>query len=250
MKLRSSLSLGATELADKLAEIAQRGPVEAMGAGDKSVGMTLLTLLGVEHKVTSKPAFNGIVIGARREGKVRQANRVNLFAKVPDWDFSTCKSSHEILNRYGYKRDGGLKLYATIRARQANSQGLMLQVDQDSGLLHEVHTTDAGDVGVAAWRLSGLQDRLAERHPASAWVVATTQKAGDREFFHYRYVQFTGMPRTELLPDLLQQGTVTVDHLISLERGRAVDKGPLFKIKPNNVSALFPQSPRFDLMSW
>lgn len=250
MNNRSSLPQGAAELADKLAELAQRGPVEAIGVGDKSVGMTLLALLGVEHKVTSKPAFNGIVIGARREGSDREANRVNLFAKVPDWDVSTCKSTQEIVERYGYQRDGGLKLYATIRARQPNAQGLMLEVDEETGLLHEVHSSEGSHVRVAAWRLNGLMSRLAERHPASAWIVAKTQKRGDREFFHYRYVQFTGSPRTQLLPALLQQGTVTVDHLIFSENGRATDKGPLFKIKPANVSALFPQSPRFDLMSW
>lgn len=250
MKDRHALPDDALQLADKLAELARRGPVESLGVGDKSVGMTLLALLGVEHKVTSKPAFNGIVIGARREGRARQANRVNLFAKVPDWDLSTCKSSQEIVERYGYERDGGLKLYATIRARQPNAQGLMLEVDEGAGLLHELYCHDQQRAGVASWRLSRLMNRLADRHPASAWIVATTHKRDNREFFHYRYIEFTGRPHTHSLPSLLQQGTVTVDHLIFSENGRAVDKGPLFKIKPSNVSALFPQSPRFDLMAW
>jgi len=81
------------ELVDILAGISRLGPVPAIGTGDTSVGMTLLSHLGVQYSSIEKPNFRGIVITARRGTKARDLNRVNLFAKVPDWDISSCKSS-------------------------------------------------------------------------------------------------------------------------------------------------------------
>jgi hypothetical protein len=223
--------------------------VKAVGAGDKSVGTTLMELLGVDHTTTSKARFMGVVVSARRGTRSRQGNRVNLFAKVPDWDVSACKSTREIVERYGYRRDGGMKLYATLRARQPNPQGLLLSVDRGKGLLREQHSAAGTVEEVAAWRLESLKTRLLRSHPESAWVVANVIERGGIEYFHYRYVRFTHAPRATELPSLLEQGTVTVDHLIFAKDGRATDKGPLFRIKPSNVRALFPTSPKYDLMA-
>lgn len=216
-----------------------------------AVGKTLLDLLGVQQKANLKPTFHGMTLTAQRSSGRMDGNRVNLFAMVPDWKLSACKSSKEIAERFGYERDGARKLYASVRSRRPNAQGLFLEIDKARGFLREKHFPGAKGVAeeVATWRLAALQDRLLQRHPSSAWIIANASRRNGQEYFHYRFVRFTDAPRAGHLPDLIDQGTVTMDHLIISVGGRTVEKGPLFKIRPENVSALFPESPRFDLMA-
>lgn len=227
------------------------GPVRSTGAGDMAIGKTLLDLLGIQQETSRKPSFYGMVLTARRSSGGTEGNRVNLFAMVPDWKASACKSSEEIVRKYGYDRDGGRKLYVSVSSRRPNAQGLRLSIERSAGLLRETYVSprNAGVEQVAAWKLSALQGRLLQRHPASAWITATSSRRDGDEYFHYRYVKFTDQPRAGLLPDLLEQGTVTMDHLILCKDGRTVEKGPLFKISPENVRALFPEGPRIDLMT-
>lgn len=239
------------KVATALAEISRLGPVPSTGNGDMAVGKTLLDLLGIQQTTTRKPTFHGMALTARRNSGSADGNRVNLFALVPDWRLSACKSSEEIARRHGYDRDGGRKLYVSVRSGRPNAQGLFLEVDRASGLLREKHFAEkAGSAEeVAAWKLASLQERLLQRHPASAWITANAAIRNGQECFHYRFIQFTDQPRADRLADLLDQGTVTMDHLILSRDGRTVEKGPLFKIRPDNVRALFPESPRFDLMA-
>lgn len=237
-------------VANALAELAQRGPTPSTGTGDMAVGKTLLDALGVHQETTRKPTFHGIVLTTRRSLSGADNNRVNLFAMVPDWRISACRSSEEIARKYGYDRDGGRKLYVSVRSRRPNAQGLYLDVDRSEALLRERCLRNGlSTEEVVAWKLEALQLRLLQRHPASAWITANSSIRNGLEHFHYRYVQFTDEPRADRLPDLLEQGTVTLDHLIFTGNGRTVEKGPLFKIRPENFGALFPEGPRFDLMN-
>lgn len=237
------------ELLSKLAQLSRKGPVPAVGTGDTAVGMTLLDRLGIPYSSTKKPNFNGIVITARRGSRAKDVNRVNLFAKVPDWSVSECKSSKEIVERCGYERIEGMKLYCTVSAKQPNRQGLYLELDYDAGFLREQRRQGSEIAPIAAWRLDRLAEKLRSTHAESAWVIAVPSWRDGLEHFHFRYVTFTSAPRVEELAGLLEQGTITMDHLISSSTGRVIEKGPLFKIKPENVSALFPVSRRFDLLS-
>jgi hypothetical protein len=48
---------------------------------------------------------------------------------------------------------------------------------------------------------------------------------------------------------LIDQGIITLDHLIKRNsKGRVVEKGPLFKIKPKGIELLFPPSERYSLI--
>lgn len=212
--------------------------------------MTLLDALGVSYSSTEKPAFEGIVVNARRtEGKI-SGNRVNLFARVPDWEVSSCKSSGEIVSRYGYMGAAGeQRLYCTVRAGEPNTQGLYLEVSRVDGLLHERALRGEASDAVAAWKLSDLRDRLAATHRESMWVTATAVERRGREYFHYRRATYSPAPLLDRLVPLLQNGTITVDHLIERRPGRVSEKGPLFKIKPNNLEALFPKAITFDLLA-
>lgn len=232
-----------------LRELSNKGPVPAVGHGDTSVGTTLLAQLGLNLSSASKAMLHGFVLSARRGTKAKDVNRVNLFAKVADWQISCLKSSKEILNTYGYGLDDEHRLNCTVSARQPNGQGLYFEVDRENQLLQEKHrASDGRSSDVVAWKLSILKERLLASHPATAWIVAIPSERDGVDHFHFRYVTFTERPRVEDLPDLLAIGTVTMDHLISHVDGKVVEKGPLFKIHPKNVDALFPKSHTIDLL--
>jgi hypothetical protein len=234
----------------KLSELSMSGPIKATTRGDNAVGMTLLNALDIDYSSTAKPNYEGIVVSARRTVTSGRSNRVNLFAQVPNWKMSACTSSREILSRHGYAtEDGNKRLYCTVQARRPNSQGLLLDVDEQRDVVNELHKNATELSPVAVWELEKLRSRLIEAHPASMWVRAVATTRNSDEYFHYREASFVGSPKAENLGDLISQGTVTLDHLIE-SKGRSVrEKGPLFKINPSNLELLFPVPSKYDLMS-
>ncbi len=244
------MSLVAAELLDKLRALAHSGPIRSRHSGAPAVGMTLLEALGIDYVSTAKPMYKGIVVSARRDQTGTQSNRVNLFAKVPCWSKSNCKSSRDIVEKYGYVGEADeRRLFCTVRAGRPNSQGLLLEVETWKNTLHERAYIGGRVEDVVQWSLSELEERLLASHPESMWVTAKTSCRDGHEYFHYRTVVHSAAPRVGMLAKLLKEGTVSVDHLIE-QRGTAVkEKGPLFKISPANCSMLFPESGMHDLMS-
>lgn len=239
------------ELFGLLAELASAGPIPAVREGSTAVGMTLLQALGIPHQSKRKPNYKGVVVNARRRMASRE-HRVNLFAKVPDWSLSDCKSSGEIVSQYGDDaEDGGKRLFCTVSARRANSHGLKLAVDAACEHLVESFIDEQGNSKeVARWSLDTLKDRLVQTHPATIWVVANSSKSPDGEMFHYRYAEYTGPPNTDVFAELLAAGTVTVDHLILKNSSGTKEKGPLFKLKPSNISMLFSDPIKVNLLRY
>lgn len=244
------LTQNASDVLKMLCDIAHSGPIPAVGQGSTAVGMTLLRAMGVDYISTDKPRIKGIVVTARRNIATSPRNRVNLFARVPDWKASACKSSAEIARKHGYDGQSGVRrLYCTVRARHPNSQGLLLCVNVECDSLDEIAHTKAGKIDVARWPLEDLRKRLIATHPESIWVSANVVHRNDVEHFHYRKAIYTGPPYVERLETLLSEGTVTVDHLIETNGQATTEKGPLFKISPLNIPLLFPSSVVFDLLA-
>jgi hypothetical protein len=238
------------KLFQKLSNIAKRGPIPAIMTGDTAIGMTLLDALGIDYTSSAKPKFEGIVVTARRRAPTGRGNRVNLFAQVPDWDLSTCKSSREIVQKHGYKTGSNKRrLYCTVSARSANSHGLVLEINNREGLVEEISQASGVREPVAVWNIKKLQDRLLQARPESVWVKAVVFKRDGQEFFHYREGLYTGPPKVAIFSTLLDAGTITIDHLIDLEGNRAREKGPFFKIHPSNLDLLFPSPQKYDLLT-
>ncbi|MEM1137843.1 MAG: MvaI/BcnI family restriction endonuclease, partial [Bacteroidota bacterium] len=158
------------------------------------------------------------------------------------------KSSSEILNEFGYWREDDFKLYCTISAKNTNSQGLSLKVNSDIDRLIEY--SDRKSVGdFAVWELSQLHDRLLEKHRETFWVSAKTITEDGNEYFQYKEVEHTKKPIISQFDVLIAQGIITLDHLIKRNsNNKVVEKGPLFKIKPNSLDLLFPPSEKYSLM--
>lgn len=242
--IRTSSNLIANELLGLLKDIAQRGPVPAMLNADTAVGRTLETLLKIGINSSRKPDYKGIELKSFRD---ERANRKTLFAQVPDWKNSKFKSSAEILQNFGYSRNTDYKLYCTVSTLGRNSQGLQLKVDNKlSKLLENSDKLGIGDFIV--WELETLHKRLLEKHNETFWVAAESQMIDGKEHFLFKKVEHTRKPIVSQFDILLEQGIITLDHLIKKSAaGKVVEKGPLFKIKQNGLGLLFPPSKIYDL---
>lgn len=235
----------AFELLAMLKKIANLGPIPSLVAADTSVGRTLETALGIDINSSKQPDYKGIELKSFRGSRT---NRKNLFAQVPDWSLSKFKSSAEILNAFGYQRKEDFKLYCTVSAITRNSQGLALRLDLDiKQLIENSDQPEFGDFVI--WTLELLHRRLLEKHKETFWVEATSSYIDGKEYFQYSLVEHTKKPITSQFDILIDQGIITLDHLIKRNsKGRVVEKGPLFKIKPNALDLLFPPSEKYNLM--
>jgi hypothetical protein len=235
----------AMELLGLLRAISARGPVRAELAADTAVGRTLETLLGIAINSSKQPDYKGIELKAFRKSK---GNRKNLFAQVPDWGLSKMKSSGEILDAFGYARGADFKLYCSVSALGPNSQGLSLRLDRDGSLLHENSIKPPiGDF--VQWTLPVLHKRLLEKHNETFWISANAHHEDGFEYLHYTRAEHTRKPILSQFDLLLEQGIITMDHLIKrTPSGKTVEKGPLFKIKPHSVGLLFPPPQLYSLL--
>jgi hypothetical protein len=236
----------AFELLAMLRKIAIAGPIPSMVDADTSVGRTLETALGIDINSSKQPDYKGIELKSFRNSRT---NRKNLFAQVPDWKLSKFKSSAEILDNFGYERDDDFKLYCTVSAITRNSQGLNLRIDNDVKQL--IENSDKPEVGdFVVWTLDKLHNRLKSKHKETFWVEAESIRINDREHFQYKLIEHTKKPITSQFDLLIEQGIITLDHLIKRNsKGKVVEKGPLFKVKPKGIELLFPPSESYNLIA-
>jgi hypothetical protein len=235
----------AEELLVLLNKIAAKGLVPAMLQADTAIGRTLETLLGIDINSSKKPDYKGIELKSYRD---KRGNRKNLFAQVPDWNLSKFKSSSEILNAFGYNRGEDFKLYCTVSTLIRNSQGLKLKMGSEINQL--IENSDKSSVGdFVVWGLETLHKRLLEKHNETFWIAADSIMIDGKEHFQYKKVEHTKKPIVSQFDILLEQGIITLDHLIKRKpTGSIVEKGPIFKIKPSALDLLFPPSQSYSLL--
>jgi hypothetical protein len=99
------------------------------------------------------------------------------------------------------------------------------------------------------WSLNTLHYRLLEKHNETFWVEATSIYDNGIEYFQYSFVKHTKKPIISQFDILVNQGIITLDHLIKRNsKGQVVEKGPIFKIKPKGLDLLFPPSENYNLL--
>ncbi|TRA85854.1 MvaI/BcnI restriction endonuclease family protein [Rhizobium rhizogenes] len=255
LDLVDSMSRDATTIADellkKLRAVAARGLVASVMSerADTAVGRTLEHVLGIQINSRKEPDYKGIELKSyRRAIRASRENRKTLFAQVPNWTLSKFKSSREILENFGYERGDDFKLYCTVSTKAKNSQGLYFEIADKYGLLNERSTNN--DIGAfASWALRDLRASLAEKHNETFWVGARVYERDGHDHFEFRDVIHTRRPILSQFDLLLEQGEITMDHLIKkTATGRVSEKGPLFKINAASLGLLFPPSKSYALL--
>lgn len=232
----------AQELLTRLRALAQQ-PIPAIIHGDTAVGMAVEHALGIQANSNKEPDYFGIELkSSRLKKRVSQSTRVNLFAQVADWSLSQLKSSAAILDTYGYEVGDERKLYCTVSAKSINSQGLYFFVELEEDLVKERHVKEDVVSEVVVWRGEKLRERLKEKHTETFWIEAESLVINGIEHFLLKRVRHTRGPLLTQIVPLIAEGVITLDHLIKRNaKGRVSEKGPLFKIFPQDLGKLFPE---------
>jgi hypothetical protein len=242
-----------TQLLSALTELSRLGPIEAVGKGPNSVGKTLQESLGIAHTVNARNSLFNFTVTATTSG-LNSTGRTNLFACVPDWSISKIKSSKELVEKFG-KEDlsrGYVKsLFCTSTSAGPNSFRLLLRANSTTSSLEECSVDDDVLSPVVTWDVSRLELKLADLLNKTAIVTALAVDQGGKKAFHYRYLDILENPKVSAFLELIEVGSITIDHCISIKQGSngAREQGPLFKIRVDAREDLFQNVKRFDLMS-
>lgn len=234
------------ELLFKLRAIAAKGFVPAMLQADTSIGRTLEHLLGIRMNSSKTPDYKGIELKSARENK---GTRNGLFGKTPNWALSKFKTREEVLDAFGYWKDGVFRLYNTIRSTGRNAQGLILRTDYEQDYLFE--NSDKKEIGdFLTWELSVLRNALATKHKETFWIKAQSKIEDNKEYFLFKSAEHTKSPLLNQFGLLIDIGAITLDYPIKrLANGSVIDKGCNFKLKPNALDLLFPPSQIYSLIN-
>ncbi|MCI1680861.1 MAG: MvaI/BcnI family restriction endonuclease [Ewingella americana] len=235
----------ANELLSKLRVLSQNY-IKATHIGDTAVGMSIENALDITANSSKLPDYKGIELKSGRNAK----NRTSIFAQVPNWSKSKYKSSAKILEKFGYQRDNDYKLYCTVSTVKPNSQGLKFLYNKEEDTLEECFfINDVKIENVAIWDCETLRNRLLEKHSETFWIDAESVFIDGVEYFKLKKVTHTKSPVLSQLVPLLENGIITMDHLIkkSAKTGRTTEKGPLFKMNKKHFEFLFPEPITYEL---
>lgn len=233
-------SAEAKTLLEQLKQLAFKGPIPQVGTHDTSVGRSIEHALGISPNSSQIPDYLGTVeIKAGRSNRPSsRAARKQLFAQVPDWTLSECKSIKAFLQAYGYERNGAWRLTCTVEAKRPNSQGLQLQVVSSGASLIEIHHPTQSPA--LRWEMSVLQRRLQSKHHETFWIKLDETTLNGLPAFRINTVEHTGPPASQLLGALIEANHITLDHLIKQSSKGTTERGPSFKISTSGHELLFP----------
>ena len=241
------------QLLAELVELAREGPIRPATQASNAVGKTLQRHLGIEHRTTAKNSKHGFTITGTSTGR-GSGGRTNLFACVPNWRESNVKSSGELAELTGepnLEKQYSASLFCTVSALLPNRFGLSLLAMTDPPSLHERWLCNEKERTLLSWDMDRLFSKLLALGN-TAVVVADKLKSGAGEVrFQFTRVEFLGPPDPQMFLQLIDEGAITVDHLISRREGQtsAVEKGPLFKIRADARDELYTSVEKHELLS-
>ena len=211
---------------------------------DTGIGRTIETLLGIRMNSDKTPDYKGIELKSARGNK--PGARKNLFTQAPNWDLSRCKSSQEIVNKYGYLSEEGLKTIQTTVSATHTTRDLQLYVNALDQLLELQHMKISGHDDIAVWQLLTLHERLRVKHHETFWINVENRIENGKEYFRYDNIIHTKNPNIGQFDTLLEQGFISVDLLLCRPSrqlsGKSGGDTYSFKMSKKAMPLLFPES--------
>jgi hypothetical protein len=222
-----------------LSSLSKLGPILPTKGGSNAVGKLMQEALKIKHSTTKRNSLHNYTVTAT-SSKLNSSGRTNIFACVPNWQSSPFKSSKEIVENFGRENlSKGYSncLFCTVTSAGPNSFGLELRVDLHKPSIEEWYVSKEEEYLVAKWSISNL-------------ITALTINIGGKKAFHYRYVDLLEKPNFKNFLELIENGSITIDHCISIKAGQnsAREQGPLFKVRANAREELYNNIKRIDLM--
>ncbi len=206
---------------------------------DTGIGRAVETLLGISMNSSKDADYKGIELKSKR--LQRSSSKNGLFSQVPDWKNSHYKNGKEIVQKYGYERDGVKTLQVTVQANVSNEQSLLLDITRNDEVLEMLAKQESGDIDhVVEWQLLTLHDRLKTKHHETFWVSVDNQIIDGLEHFRYSYIEHTRNPNIAEFDNLIMQQFISLELLLNRPSGHGDTWN--FKIKDRAMPLLFPES--------
>ncbi len=248
--LMAAMSVGesdvAKELLSKLRDIHRRGFIPTRTQGDPGVGDTLEFQLGIKKNPKRTPDYKGIELKAKRESST--SSKFTLLNRVPDWERSRFRSEKEVVENFGYVKNGVKRLYCDVSAVAVNPQGLYLELTDDAVDLWQKAKRDDYTGDVVVWAMKTLRDAILEKHHETFWITASSCFIEGVEHFQYNSVRHTMNPRVELLDTLIEEGKLIYGWTAKIKsNGKVKDHGSEFRMKKKDLKLLFPREYNHDL---
>jgi hypothetical protein len=217
--------------------------------GPNNIGNTLQTALGIKHSTLNKNKLGEFLVNGTTS-RPNSGERTNLFAKVANWETSHLKSSAELLDVAGKpsdKKGVSFSLNCTIGIRPLNRRNLELRFDNETRDLWEVFVHENGEEQkLLHWPEESLLTKIEDK--ILPLVIVRCEKSAELFIVREAFVYDNPVPARFF--DLLKDGSITLDHLISKTQksGRVTEKGPLFKIRNSARGRLYDSSRIIDLL--
>ena len=236
------------EVLNDLKKLSLKGPILSESDSPNSIGRTLRNELKIE---STRNEYKGFRINATN---LKGNSRFNIISGcVPDWNKSAISSSKELVDFYGVSDETGKykkKLFCTLYSNYPNSFGLYLKVNRSKGVLTENFLRNNNSKQLLVWDSKKLNEKLITKNK-TIFVHAYKLKKNSQTMFHFRLAEFFIKPNFEKFLKMIDYGSISMDHAISVshETNKAKEQGPLFKITRDAMPKLFDDYNKFDLMN-
>lgn len=214
----------------QLSEIKKIGYIVSKRKGNKGIGYTLETILGVKENNLKMPDFDTIELKSQRK---TASNRVTMFTfNRGVWKIK----QRELIEKYGYiDTKDRPSLYCTVDTR-VNNQGLIVKVEQENVRLYHID----GNL-IAEWMGERLIETFREKMPALVVVNADTRiNSDEKEEFWFNESFFLTQPNEDNLLELIRQDKIIVDIRMHLKVNESVrNHGTGFRIDEKYLNLCF-----------
>ena len=148
---------------------------------------------------------------------------------------------NQIVQKYGYVRNGNKTLQVTVQANRPNAQSLVLDITQNDEVLEMLGKKEVSAIDhIVEWQLMTLHNRLKTKHKETFWISVDNKMFDGKEFFKYSYIEHTRNPNIAEFDNLIMQQLISLELLLNRPSGRGDTWN--FKIKDKAMPLLFPES--------
>ena len=244
-----------TQLKEKLSDIHRMGYVVSLRKGNTGIGYTLETLLGVVENNLRSPDLGNIelketLLGVAEnnlrysdlgniELKSRRIKSTSLLTMFTFNDSIWKIEQEELIQQYGYYRNGRWALYTTAK-NKPNNRGFYVKVEHDTVRLYH-------EDGLCAieWELERLINDLKNKFLNVLLVEAESRKSGENEEFWYKEAHLLTGIIVEKFLEYIKNGTIAVDLRMHINKNGVVrNHGTGFRLHRRYLDSCFNKTER------
>jgi hypothetical protein len=204
-----------SELLDRFDDVAGRGWIDSLRAGDTGIGYTFETLLGIRENNDRRADYKGIELKCKavKDGSSYSTGKINLFQQGPVW--TTGLSAKELLQLIGRQRPDGFYACNSQVTTRANNLGLAISVIDLESKVDLLRRFDR----LGYWPFAKLAERLKEKHSRAAIVKAKSRQTKAKDQFKYEEFIYCEQPSIDRFVTLVRNRNIVFEFLMREEQG-------------------------------